>query len=115
MLDYAKSRPNRFATSTPWSRLDWDKVHEIRRRAAAGESQQHLGAAFGISIPLCCQVIKGRVWTETRRTSHRKGRLMRLRLMMAFDSGVRREEMLRIQLKHIDFNPIAITVDGQRA
>lgn len=97
-----------------WTILDWDKVDAIRARAAAGESQHALAAAFGISIPLCCQVIKGRVWTETRRRSHRKGRLMRLRLMMAFDSGVRREEMLRIQLKHIDFNPIAITVDGQR-
>ena len=97
----------------PWSRLDWDKVDEIRTRAAAGESQQELAAAFGISIPLCCQVIKGRVWTEARRRSQRKASLMRLRLMMAFDSGARRQEMMRVQLKHIDFNPIRITVDGR--
>jgi hypothetical protein len=51
----------------PWSRLDWDKVDEIRTRAAASESQQQLAAAFGISVPLCCQVIKERVWTEARR------------------------------------------------
>lgn len=38
---------------------------------------------------------------------------MRLRLMMAFDSGVRREEMMRIQVKHIDFNPITVTIDGE--
>ena len=38
---------------------------------------------------------------------------MRLRLMMAFDSGARREEMMRIQLKHIDFNPITVTIDGE--
>ena len=99
---------------SPWSRLDWDKVDEIRRRAALGESQRDLAKAFGISVPLCCQVIKGRVWTEAKRTCHRKGRIMRLRLMMALDSGVRREEMLGIKLKHINFTPIDVTIDGQR-
>jgi hypothetical protein len=33
--------------------------------------------------------------------------------MMAFDSGARREETLRIQLKHIDFNPITVTIAGE--
>ena len=38
---------------------------------------------------------------------------MRLRLMGALDTGVRREEMMLIQLKHINFRPARITVDGE--
>jgi hypothetical protein len=40
--------------------------------------------------------------------------MMRLRLMAAFDAGVRREEMMPIQLKHINFKPISVNVEGER-
>jgi integrase len=40
--------------------------------------------------------------------------MMRLRLMAAFDAGVRREEMMLIQLKHIDFKSVSVTVDGEQ-
>lgn len=96
-----------------WTKLDWEKAAEIRKRAAAGESQAELAAAFGISVPLCCQVIGGKVWNDARPGRHRKGNVMRLRLMMAFDSGARREEMMKIRLKHIDFNPLTVTIDGK--
>ena len=39
---------------------------------------------------------------------------MRLRLMMALDTGVRRKEMMLIQLRHINFRPTLVTVDGER-
>ena len=39
---------------------------------------------------------------------------MRLRLMMAFDAGVRREEMLKIQLKHVNFT-LGTIIAGVRA
>lgn len=100
-------------TPSAWTKLDWNKAAEIRRRAAAGEPQIEIAAAFGISLPLCCEVISGKVWNDARRDRHRKGNLMRLRLMMAFDSGVRREEMMKIRLHHIDFNPITVTIEGQ--
>lgn len=32
----------------------------------------------------------------------------------AFDAGVRREEMMLIQLKHIDFKPVSVTVDREQ-
>jgi len=96
-----------------WTKLDWEKAAEIRRRAAAGEAQAEIAAAFGISVPLCCQVIGRKVWNDERPGRHRKGNLMRLRLMMAFDSGARREEMMKIRLKHIDFNPLTVMIDGK--
>jgi integrase len=34
--------------------------------------------------------------------------------MAAFDAGVRREEMMLIQLKHINFKPISVSVDNER-
>jgi integrase len=40
--------------------------------------------------------------------------MMRLRLMAAFDAGVRREEMMLIQLKHINFKPITVKVEGEQ-
>ena len=97
---------------TKWQKLDWEKAAEIRRRAATGESQLTIAADFKISPSLCCEVIKGLVWNPATRV-RRQGALMRLRLMMAFDTGVRREEMLKIQIKHITFNPITVTIDGQ--
>ena len=40
--------------------------------------------------------------------------MMRLRLMAAFDAGVRREEMMLIQLKHINFKPVSVNVKASR-
>jgi integrase len=62
---------------------------------------------------LCCEVVNGLIWNPANYKGRGDGPLMRLRLMMAFDAGVRREEMLRVQVKHIDFNPVKVTIDGQ--
>jgi integrase len=95
-----------------WTKLDWNKAEEIRRRAAAGEPQLAIAADFKISQSLCCEVIAGLVWNPATRV-RRQGTMMRLRLMVALDTGVRREEMMKIQIKHIDFNPVTVTIDGQ--
>jgi integrase len=95
-----------------WTKLDWNKADEIRRRGAAGESQLTIAADFNISPSLCCEVIAGSVWNPATRV-RRQGTMMRLRLMMALDTGVRREEMMKIQMKHIDFNPVTVTIEGQ--
>jgi integrase len=94
--------------------LDWEKVGTIRKRVAAGESQAKVARAFGISTGLCCQIVKGEIWNPDKYRLGTKGDLMRLRLMMALDTGVRREEMMLIQLKHINFRPALITVDGEQ-
>lgn len=93
--------------------LDWEKVAAIRATAAAGESQIAIAADFKIAPSLCCEVVNGLIWNPANYKGRGDGPLMRLRLMMAFDAGVRREEMLRVQLKHIDFNPVKVTIDGQ--
>ena len=93
--------------------LDWDKVASIRERVAAGESQVGVASAFGISTGLCCQIIKGQIWNREKYRTGTKGDMMRLRLMMALDTGVRRDEMMLIQLKHINFRPSRIVVDGE--
>jgi integrase len=57
-------------------------------------------------------VIAGAVWNPATRV-RRQGTMMRLRLMMALDTGVRREEMMKIQIKHIDFTPLTVRIDGE--
>jgi integrase len=94
--------------------LDWEKVETIRSRVAGGEPQASVARAFGISTGLCCQIIKGEIWNREKYKVGTKGDSMRLRLMMAFDTGVRRDEMMLIQLKHINFKPSLITVDGEQ-
>ena len=95
-------------------RLNWEKVNEIRQLVAAGERQSKVAARFGISTGLCCQIIKGDIWNRDKYRIGTKGDLMRLRLMMALDTGVRREEMMLIQLKHINFRPIPVMMDGEQ-
>ena len=93
--------------------LTWPKVEEIRTRVAAGEAQTKVAAHFRISTGLCCQIVKGDIWNPEKYKVGTKGDMMRLRLMAAFDAGVRREEMMLIQLKHIDFKSVSVTVDGE--
>jgi integrase len=95
-------------------RLDWDKVDTIRKRVAGGESQSKVARSFGISSGLCCQIVKGDIWNREKYRVGTKGDLMRLRLMMALDTGVRREEMMLIQIKHINFRPALTTVEGEQ-
>src|SRR5207247_9477985 len=90
------------------------KVAEIRKRVAEGESQVEVARRFGISTGLCNQIVKKQIWNREKYKQGRLGDLMRLRLMMALDTGVRRKEMMLIQLKHITFRPTAVTVDGKR-
>jgi integrase len=94
--------------------LTWEKVDEIRKRVAEGEPQAKVAAAFHISTGLCCQIIKGEIWNPSIYKQGTKGDMMRLRLMAAFDAGVRREEMMLIQVKHINFKPISVKVEGEQ-
>jgi site-specific recombinase XerD len=83
------------------TKLTLEMVEDIRRRVEAGEQQKDVAAAFGVSRPLVCQIINGRV-----RHGHRGvlGREMKRRLFAALDLGLREGEMLLLQVKHIDFD-----------
>lgn len=46
------------------SKLDWDKVREIRRRVAAGESGRSLAKEFGVGQPTVSELVRGVTWKE---------------------------------------------------
>lgn len=94
-------------------KLTWQKVTEIRRRVAQGQKQTQVAKCFSISRSLCCQIVKGDVWNPEHYRRGNKGDEMRRRLYAAFDLGLRHSEILKIQLKHVDFKPIKIEVDGR--
>ncbi|MEO7888860.1 MAG: site-specific integrase [Vicinamibacterales bacterium] len=93
--------------------LTWEKVHDLRRRAAEGEQQSKLAAEFGISSGLCCDIVKERVWSRALYKTGTKGDEMRRRVYAAFDLGLRHGEIVKVQLKHVDFKPIEVAVDGE--
>lgn len=98
----------------PHSRLlTWDIVSELRKRVAEGEQQSKVAAEYGISRGLCCQIVKGEIWNPSNYRTGTKGDEMRRRLYAAFDLGLRHGEIVKIQLKHIDFRPIKVAVDGE--
>lgn len=99
----------------PHSRLlTWEKVEEIRAAVAGGERQTIVATRFGISRGLCCQIVKEEIWRKDKYKQGTKGDEMRLRVIAAFDTGLRRAEMMAVQLKHIDFKPVTVDVDGEK-
>src|SRR4029077_3882697 len=88
-------------------------VGELRERAAAGEQQVKLAREYKISRGLCCQIVKGEIWNPEKYRTGTKGDEMRRRLYAAFDLGLRHGEIVKVQLKHIDFKPIEVTVDDE--
>lgn len=46
------------------AKLDWDKVREIRRRAAAGEARRALAKEFGVSKITIHNIIHHKHWAE---------------------------------------------------
>jgi integrase len=93
--------------------LTWEKVNDLRRRVAEGEQQSKLAAEFGISRGLCCQIVNEQIWNPDLYKIGTKGDEMRRRLYAAFDLGLRHGEIVKIQLKHVDFKPIEVTVDDE--
>jgi len=94
-------------------RLNWNIVGELRERAAAGEQQVKLAREYKISRGLCCQIVKGEIWNPEKYRTGTKGDEMRRRLYAAFDLGLRHGEVVKVQLKHIDFKPLKVDVDGE--
>jgi integrase len=93
--------------------LTWEKVNELRRRVGEGEQQSKLAAELAISRGLCCQIVNEQVWNPNLYKIGTKGDEIRRRLYAAFDLGLRHGEIVKIQLKHIDFKPIEMTVDDE--
>src|SRR5262249_28934494 len=84
------------------AKLTWDNVREIRMLAQAGTPQHQLAAAFKISRPLCCEIVRGQVWDPGAKLT--TGDEMRDRIIGALDTGCRRGEMMKIQNKHVDWH-----------
>jgi integrase len=95
-------------------KLTAEKAQQIREAVATGTTQAATAALFGVSRTVVCQIIRGQIWNADNYRSTTRGDEMRLRLMAGFDLGVRKQEMLDVQLKHVDPRPLAIVVDGQK-
>lgn len=48
----------------PLAKLTDDRVREIRRRAAAGESRRALAAAFGVAAPTVTNIVNRKAWAH---------------------------------------------------
>jgi integrase len=83
------------------ARLNWEVVQEIRATAREERTQQEIASEFGISQPLCSQIIRGDVWDPNTKLT--TGDEMRDRIIGALDTGCRRGEMMKIQNKHVDW------------
>ncbi len=59
-------------------------------------------------------MVKGAIWNPAKYRIGTKGKEMRRRIYAAFDLGLRAAEVLAIQLKHVDFKPVTVKVDGRQ-
>jgi integrase len=96
LLDRPQHLPNR-------NKLTQAKADAIRAAAAAGRLQKNLAAEYRVSPSVICAIVKGSIWNAAQYRIGTKGREMRRRLMAGFDCGLRPGEMLKIQIKHIDW------------
>jgi integrase len=77
------------------------QVDEIRKRVESGEQQKDVAAFFRISRPLISQIVNGKVRKPPSTTM---GPEMKRRVIAAIDLGLRQGEMLKLQVKHVDFD-----------
>lgn len=53
---------NTRGTNNPNAKLTDDKVREIRRRVAAGETRQQVAESVGISYSVVREILQGKRW-----------------------------------------------------
>jgi integrase len=84
------------------SRLTWEDVREIRRRAATGESQKAIAADYQIGSGMLSLVVNNHIWQEGIPPARPYGREMHDRIIGAIETCCRKGELLKIQNKHVD-------------
>ena len=67
--------------------LTWPKVEEIRKRVGGGEARSKVAAHLGISRVCAARSSRAKSGVRQFTSAGRKGDMMRLRLMAAFDAG----------------------------
>lgn len=99
-------------------KLTADTVADVRRRVAAGELQKAVALSLGITPSVVSNIVNGVIWNPNRLQSS-VGSEMRRRLIGALDLGLRAGEMLRVQVKHVDYEtwkihlPASVTKAGR--
>jgi integrase len=83
-------------------KLTREIVDQVRARVEAGEMQKAVALSLGISRGVVSNIVTGVIWNPNRHQSS-VGREMKRRVIAALDLGIRAGEMLRLQVKHIDF------------
>jgi len=86
------------------------QVDDIRARAEKGELQKDIATRFKVSATTVCQIVNGRTWNPKLKREPTRGKVMKRRLMAAFRSGSRAGEMLKSQIKHVEW--VVLRIDG---
>jgi integrase len=84
-------------------KLTQAKADAIRAAVAGGQRQKDVAQAFGVSASVVSAIVVGDIWNPAKYRVGTKGTEMERRLIAAFDGGLRRGEMLLIQMKHVDW------------
>lgn len=84
-------------------KLTQDKADAIRAAVAAGQFQKDVARAYQVSPAVVCAIVQGAIWNPAKYRVGTKGFEMKRRLIGAFDGGLRKGEMLQIQMKHVNW------------
>lgn len=93
LLDRTVDRPRKLTRAI---------VDQVKARVAAGEMQKSVALSLGISRGVVSNIVNGIIWNPNRAKSS-LGSEMRRRVIGALDLGLRAGEMLRVQVKHVDY------------
>lgn len=80
------------------AKLTQAKADEIRRALKRGETGASVAARYQVSATIVSQILKGHIWNPTHAVVGTKGTEMQRRLIGAFDIGLRRGEMMGVNL-----------------
>jgi integrase len=92
------------------SRLTWENVNEIRKRASNGEAQASIAASYRIGSGLCSQIVRKRIWNPEAYVPLTCGQELRDRIIGALETGCRQGEMQKIKSSDVDWHSYEIKI-----
>jgi integrase len=83
--------------------LTFEDAVRIRAGRSEGLTASDLASQFNVSKPTVYLVLGNKIWHPDQCEKKRRAKMMRGRLYAAFDLGLRRGEMLAVQLRDVNF------------
>jgi len=94
-------------------KLTQAKADSIREAVTDGAEQKAVAKKFKVSPAVVSAIVAGKIWTgKTHSQTEHKGSEMKRRLIGGLDGGLRAQELLKIQIKMVDWR--GVLVDGER-